>query len=164
MKVTPSQTKNVLKSAMLFSLMLIFFASCKSQKAVVDTEPEQPEVVEPEPEPQPEPEPEEPKDVRSAPEPTLDNKLNNYFAAISGASSTSTANSNIQEALRLFDSGSAPVLIIIYAADGTEDFDEPTDITKYLNYIKDTGNNVHRVKEVVKAPNGKIKELVLVKK
>lgn len=164
MKVTPSQTKTVLKSALLFSLMLIFIASCKSQKAVLDTEPEQPEVVEPEPEPEPQPEPEEPKDVRTAPEPTLDNKLNNYFAAIAGASSTSTANSNIQEALRLFDDGGAPVLIIIYAADGTEDYDEPTDITKYLNYIKDTGNNVHRVKEVVKAPNGKIKELVLVKK
>ena len=155
-----------IKSLALFAMLLVFLASCKSQKAVVDTQPEEPEVIE-EPTPTPTPEPEvkeEPKDVRSAPEPTLDMRLNNYFAAIASASSTDVANRNIREALGLFSSGNAPVLIIIYAANGSEDFDEPTDISKYLNYIKDTGNNVHRVKEVVRDPSGKIKELVLVKK
>ncbi len=145
----------------LFAVTLVFLASCKSQKAVVDTQPEP--VEEPAPTPEPEPEP-EPVDVREAPAPALDARMNNYFAAIANASSTEIANRNIREALGLFSNGSAPVLIIFYSASGTEDFDEPTDITKYLNYIKDTGNNVHRVKEVVKAPNGKIKELVLVKK
>lgn len=150
----------------LFAVLLVFLASCKSQKAVVDTQPEA-ETEEPTPTPEPEPEPEpdpEPEDVREAPEPTLDNRMNNYFEAIAEASNTDTANRNIREALGLFNTPDAPVLIIIYAADGTEDYDEPTDITKYLNYIKDTGNNVHRVKEVVRGPNGKIKELVLVKK
>ncbi|WP_420387696.1 nucleoid-structuring protein H-NS [Roseivirga sp.] len=154
-----------IKSFALFAVLVLFLASCKSQKAVVDTQPE-PEVEEPTPTPEPEPEPEveEPKDVRSAPEPTLDTRINNYFAAIANASSTDVANRNIREALGLFNNGNAPVLIIIYSANGTEDYDEPTDITKYLNYIKDTGNNVHRVMEVVRDPNGKIKELVLVKK
>lgn len=155
-----------IKSLTLFALLLVFLVSCKSQKAVVDAQPEEPEVVEePTPTPEPEPEPElEPKDVRSAPEPTLDMRLNNYFSAIANANSTDVANRNIREAMGLFSNSTAPVLIIIYAANGSEDFDEPTDITKYLNYIKDTGNNVHRVKEVVRDPNGKIKELVLVKK
>ena len=154
-----------IKSLALFALLVLFLASCKSQKAVVDTQPE-PEVIE-EPTPTPAPKPEvkeEPKDVRSAPEPTLDSRLNNYFAAIASAGSTDVANRNIREALGLFNNGTAPVLIIIYSASGAEDYDEPTDITKYLNYIKDTGNNVHKVKEVVKDPSGKIKELVLVKK
>lgn len=153
-----------IKTLSLLTVLLVFLASCKSQKAVVDTQLEEPEVVE-EPTPTPEPEvKEEPKDIRSAPEPTLDMRLNNYFAAIAGASSIDVANRNIREALGLFSSGNAPVLIIIYAANGSEDFDEPTDISKYLNYIKDTGNNVHKVKEVVRDPSGKIKELVLVKK
>lgn len=152
------------KSLALFAILVLVLASCKSQKAVVDTQPEPEPVEEPTPTPEPEPEPEEPKDVRSAPEPTLDSRLNNYFAAIASASSNDVANRNIREALGLFDSGNAPVLIIIYAANGTEDYDEPTDITKYLNYIKDTGNNVHKVMEVVRGPSGKIKELVLVKK
>lgn len=156
-----------LKTLALFALLLVFLASCKSQKAALDTQQapdlEQPTTPDPEPEPETKPDP-VPKDERSAPEPALDTRLNNYFAAIAGANNTSIANRNIQEALGLFSAENAPVLIIIYAANGTEDYDEPTDIGKYLNYIKDTGNNVHKVKEVVKAPNGKIKELVLVKK
>lgn len=153
-----------IKSLALFAILVLVLVSCKSQKAVVDTQPEPEPVEEPTPTPEPDPVPEEPKDVRSAPEPTLDSRLNNYFAVIASASSNDVANRNIREALGLFDSGSAPVLIIIYSANGTEDYDEPTDITKYLNYIKDTGNNVHKVLEVVKSPSGKIKELVLVKK
>lgn len=153
-----------IKTLSLLTVLLVFLASCKSQKAVVDTQLEEPEVVK-EPTTTPEPEvKEEPKDIRSAPEPTLDMRLNNYFAAIAGASSIDVANRNISEALGLFSSENAPVLIIVYAANGSEDFDEPTDISKYLNYIKDTGNNVHKVKEVVRDPSGKIKELVLVKK
>lgn len=154
------------KTLTLLALFLALLGSCKSQKAVIDQQPEQPEVKE-EPETpavKEEPKKEEPKDVRSAPEAALDTRLNNYFAAIANASSNDVANRNIREALGLFSNGNAPVLIVFYAANGAEDFDEPTDITKYLNYIKDTGNNVHRVKEVVRDPSGKIKELVLVKK
>ena len=155
-----------IRNLALLALLLVFVASCKSQKAVVDATPDEPEVEQPapKPDPKPEPEPEPKKDVRSAPEPSLDTRLNNYFEAIANASSTDVANRNIREALGLFNSGNAPVLIIFYQANGAEDYDEPTDITKYLNYIKDTGNNVHKVKEVVRDPSGKIKELVLVRK
>jgi len=159
------QMNKSIKSLALFMVLVLVLASCKSKKALVDAQPEPEPMEEPAPtlELEPEPEP-EPRDVRSAPEATLDTRLNNYFAAIASASSNDVANRNIREALGLFSNGTAPVLIIIYAANGTEDYDEPTDITKYLNYIKDTGNNVHRVKEVVRDPSGKIKELVLVKK
>ena len=113
-----------IRNLALLALLLVFVASCKSQKAVVDATPDEPEVEQPapKPDPKPEPEPEPKKDVRSAPEPSLDMRLNNYFEAIANASSTDVANRNIREALGLFNSGNAPVLIIFYQANGAEDY------------------------------------------
>jgi len=95
--------------------------------------------------------------------PSTSDRLHGYFSNIANATSTATANREIREALGLFTNGNAPVLIIFYRADGSEDYDEPTSIEKYLNYLKDTGNNEAKVEEMVTAENGKIKELVLVK-
>ena len=141
-------------------------ASCKSKKAVADlgqqTPVEETPVVE---EPEPEPEVVKKPEVKapSAKE-RLTSSLNSYFSGIANASSTNSANRSIQEALRMFGGSDAPVLIIFYAANGQEDFDEPTTISKYLNYLKDQGKNPHKVKELVLDAQGKVKELVLVKK
>ncbi|MEP0984691.1 nucleoid-structuring protein H-NS [Ekhidna sp.] len=143
--------------------MVIGFSSCKNQKKLADLSDPQEEKAEMENEmeeetPAPTDEPEERVVVK---EPTKEAKLNNYFAAISKASTTASANASIQEALTMFSNSEAPVLIVIYKEGGNPSYDEPTTITKYLNYLKDTKNNKARVEEVVYDSNGKIKELVL---
>lgn len=164
MKIKNISLFNSLKGLAFVGGIILMTASCKSQKAVADVAPEEPEpvvVVEPEPEPEPAPvvKPKEP-----SAEERITSSLNSYFAGIANASSTSAANRSIGEALRMFGSSDAPVLIIFYSANGQEDFDEPTTISKYLNYLKDQGKNPHKVKELVLDAQGKVKELVLVKK
>lgn len=165
MKIKNTLRFNSLKGLAFMGLIILMTASCKSQKAVADVTPEEPEpvvVVEPTPEPEPEPEPVKPKEPSA--EERITGSLNSYFSGIANASSTSAANRSIQEAVGMFGSSDAPVLIIFYAANGQEDFDEPTTISKYLNYLKDQGKNPHKVKELVLDAQGKVKELVLVKK
>ena len=50
-------------------------------------------------------------------------KLNNYFDAIASASSTTAANNSINEALSMFSTPDAPLLIIFYEANGKESYD-----------------------------------------
>jgi hypothetical protein len=89
--------------------------------------------------------------------------LNGYFNSISNAKSVNEANMLINEALKLFSSPDAPVLIIISkTADGV-DYDRPTTIKNYLNYLKDTKNNINSVEKITTDANGKIKELELIK-
>ncbi|MFT7030164.1 MAG: hypothetical protein ACJA2C_001559 [Marinoscillum sp.] len=94
--------------------------------------------------------------------PSKTEKLENYFIAIATGTDAS-ANANINEAIGLFSNQAATVLIIIYNADGTTDYDEPTTIRKYLEYLKDTKNNSAKVEEMVLDEKGMIKELVLKK-
>lgn len=89
--------------------------------------------------------------------------LSDYFASISRAASTSEANMFINEALGLFSTPEAPVLIIIYKSGTVVDYDEPTTIKKYLNYLKDTKNNINKVDKISYDEKGKIKELELYK-
>ncbi|MFY0591156.1 nucleoid-structuring protein H-NS [Roseivirga sp.] len=166
MKIENTPLIKSLKGLAFIGLVMLMTASCKSKKAVADLQPEtpEPEVVDtPAPEPEPEPQP-QPKVEEPSAEEVLTNRLNSYFSGIANASSISAANNNINEATRLFSNGDAPVLIIFYAANGQEDFDEPTTISKYLNYVKDQGKNPHKVKEMVLDAQGRVKELVLVKK
>lgn len=102
--------------------------------------------------------------IRTTPKkPSIEVQLSSYFNAISGANSTAAANSNISEALDLFSDTDAPVLIVIYRDGARPAYDEPTTISKYLNYLKDTKNNKAKVEEIVYDENGLIKELVLKK-
>lgn len=163
MKTHTKNMKSIFKVALLCCVLMIALSSCKSQKAVVDAN-QTPEVID-EPMPEPQPEPEVKKEPETKPAtPAMDFRLNNYFGQIANASSISVANNNIREALGMFSTGDAPVLVIFYKANGVEDFDEPTTITKYLNYLKDVKANPHKVKEMVLDDQGRIKELVLVKK
>ena len=49
-------------------------------------------------------------------------------------------------------------------AGGEPDYDEPTKIGKYLNYLKDQKKNLNKVYNTEKDNNGKIKLLELIRK
>lgn len=89
--------------------------------------------------------------------------LSDYFSSIANASSTSEANMFINDAMGLFSSPDSPVLIIISKSEGIVDYDRPTTIKNYLNYLKDTKNNINKIEKIVYDDRGKIKELELLK-
>lgn len=149
---------------MLLAVLLI--ASCKSNKKVTDlsnkdaqqqttTAPETTVTVE-----------EKPLTTPKAKEPTLAERqltLTNYFNAIANASSTTSANNSINEALAMFSSSNIPVLIIIHKDGDMVDYDKPTVIKDYLNYLKDQKKNINRIETMELDSNGKIKSLELIR-
>ncbi|MEL7534800.1 MAG: hypothetical protein AAFN10_26080 [Bacteroidota bacterium] len=90
-------------------------------------------------------------------------RVDQLFGDISNAGNEAIANAKIDEMMRMFSSERTPVLIVISQSGSTLDYDRPTTIRKYLNYLKDTGNNTNRVRNVVLDANGRIKELELIK-
>ncbi|WKN41048.1 hypothetical protein [Tunicatimonas pelagia] len=96
--------------------------------------------------------------------PTSESDLNNLFRNVAGARNTGDANAQIRNAIDMFASSETPVLIIISQSGGQTDYDEPTTISKYLNYLKDTKNSPDEVYNMVFDANGKIKELELIKR
>jgi predicted acyl esterase len=92
------------------------------------------------------------------------NVLERNFASICNAASTAQANRIINETLNLFESNNAPVLIIISQAGGFNDYDRPTTIENYLNYLKDQKVNRNKVYNLKTNDNGKITEVELIKK
>ncbi|MBN1251274.1 MAG: hypothetical protein JXR51_09540 [Bacteroidales bacterium] len=92
-----------------------------------------------------------------------ENKLKKYFDEIANASSETDADNKINQALQMFSSASSNVLIIISENDNMKDYDKPTNISKYLNYLKDTKTNVNIVNEIKFDENNKIKTLILKK-
>lgn len=90
--------------------------------------------------------------------------IENQFMAIAGAPDVMTANEKISRALSLFASPDVPVLIIISQAGGFNDYDRPTTIQKYLNYLKDQKTYNNAIEQVKYDGSGKITELELIKK
>ena len=90
--------------------------------------------------------------------------LGRNFSSIANAGSVSQANRVINETLGLFESPNVPVLIIIKQNAGFNDYDRPTTIEKYLNYLKDQKISPNKVHEIKYNANGKINELELIKK
>jgi hypothetical protein len=90
-------------------------------------------------------------------------KLEQYFNAIGGANSVASANNSINEALSLFSSGDAPVLIVISESGGQKDYDRPTTIKEYLNYLKDQKKRADKIGNLQFDSSGKITEVELVK-
>jgi hypothetical protein len=97
------------------------------------------------------------------PEAAATTALTTYFASIAGATSVSQANMQIAEALKMFSSPDVPVLVIISKENNVVDYDKPTTIKAYLNYLKDTKNNINKVDKITLDSTGKIKELELLK-
>lgn len=90
--------------------------------------------------------------------------LESQFMAIAGAPDMAAANDKIARTISLFASPDAPVLIIISQDGGFNDYDRPTTIGKYLDYLKDQKVYNNRVEQVKYDSNGKITELELIKK
>ena len=95
---------------------------------------------------------------------TAKDQLLDHFQSISNAGSSSLANIRIDRALEMFSSDNAPVLIVISDVGGRREYDRPTTIKKYLNYLKDQGKNADYIDQVIMDNNGKIKELELIKR
>jgi len=90
-------------------------------------------------------------------------KLEQYFAAIGNATSVDAANNSINEALGLFSSPDTPVLIVIHEAAGQKDYDRPTNIRDYLNYLKDQKKRADKIGTLKFDTAGKITEVELIK-
>lgn len=90
--------------------------------------------------------------------------LEDYFAIIAGAPDANSANSTIKDVLKQFASPDVPVLIIIYHVGDIIDYDAPTTIEKYLNYLKDKKEVNVRINDIKYDNNNKITELELIKK
>ena len=95
---------------------------------------------------------------------TLKQRVLGLMNGVADASSISGANQLINENLNLFTSPDALVLIIISKSGEIKDYDEPTTIMKYLNYVKDQKNNPNKVFDLVLDESGKIKEVELIRK
>jgi ribosome-binding ATPase YchF (GTP1/OBG family) len=97
----------------------------------------------------------------------LKTKLETNFQSIADAGKSGNltqAAALIKSTLPLFASDDTPVLIII-AKDGTLiDYDKPTTIQRYLNFLKDQKTSRNNVDSYLLDNNGKIKELDLIKK
>ena len=90
--------------------------------------------------------------------------LGRNLNSIANAGSASQANRVINETLEMFESPNTPVLLIIKQNAGFNDYDRPTTIEKYLNYVKDQKKASEKVHEIKYNANGKINELELIKK
>ena len=151
--------KRNLKFPMTRSLTVLLFVllamgACKSKKQVVEAPPAPEPVEEPAPEPKPEP-------PKPSAEEVAVGKLESYFNAIVNASNVQSANNTIREALGMFSNGDVPVLIVIHEESGMKDYDEPTTIDRYLNYLKDTKKNLNFISDIRMDGSGKVTELEL---
>lgn len=90
--------------------------------------------------------------------------INLSLDAVAGAGDVATANIRIREALSAFAGDDVPVLILISREGETKDYDRPTTIRKYLEFIKDQKKSPNKVLNAVFDNAGKIKELELIKK
>jgi hypothetical protein len=90
-------------------------------------------------------------------------KLDLFFNAIANSGNVNGANNSINEALALFTSPDTPVLIVISEENGQKDYDRPTTIRNYLNYLKDLKKNPNKISNLQFDSSGKITELELTK-
>lgn len=148
---------SVRKTLFLALFAMLAMGACKSKKKAVAPAPApapQEEVVKPTPTPAPE---------RSAEEVAAE-KLENYFNAVAAAGNPNSANQTIQETLGMFSNQETPVLIVIHEENGVKDYDEPTTIKKYLDYLKDTKKNLNYISDIRMDGSGKVSELELRRK
>jgi len=87
--------------------------------------------------------------------------LADYFNMIANAKDVATANKYIKEALDLFESPDAAVLIRL---NNYGDYDRPTTAVNYLNYLKDQKRVTVNVDNIKYNEENKITELELIKK
>lgn len=97
----------------------------------------------------------------------LKSQLESAFQSVVEASKSGNAsqvNAVIARTLKLFSSDDAPVLIIISREGNIVDYDKPTTIKRYLNFLNDQKVNRNAIDSYQLDTDGKIKELDLIKK
>ena len=94
----------------------------------------------------------------------MSSTLSDLFNGIANAPNRLSAESKIDKALEHFESGDVTVLRIVYQDGNTVDYDEPTTIKEYLNYLKDQKKNPNTIENIKFNSNGKVTELELEKK
>ncbi|SIN81098.1 hypothetical protein SAMN05444394_2015 [Algoriphagus halophilus] len=144
------------RSLIIALVGLLALGACKSKKKAVEPAPAPAPVETVEQAPPPPP-------VASAEEVAAE-KLENYFNSVASSGSASMANQSIQETLSMFSNQETPVLIVIHEENGIKDYDEPTTIKKYLEYLKDTKKNLNFISDIRLDANGKVSELELRRK
>jgi len=101
------------------------------------------------------------------PEPVVDplasqkSSLQERLEQIAFASSVDVANQMIGELLPKFASEEIPVLTVVYKSNGDKDYDRPTTIGAYLNYLKDQKRMPHSVMDIRLNAQNKITEVEL---
>ena len=90
--------------------------------------------------------------------------IDNQLGSIAGAGSVDEANMLINTALTQYATPDIPVLIIISQSGGFNDYDRPTTISKFLNYLKDKKQYKYKVESVKRDGLGKITEMELIVK
>lgn len=148
---------SVNRSLVIALVAMLAMGACKSKKKAAQ-QPAPPAPVEQVQQPAPPPVPE------SSAEELAAEKLENYFNSVAAAGNASIANQTIQEALGMFSNQETPVLIVIHEENGIKDYDEPTTIKKYLEYLKDTKKNLNYISDIRLDANGKVSELELRRK
>ncbi|MDA3905052.1 MAG: hypothetical protein PF484_03140 [Bacteroidales bacterium] len=94
----------------------------------------------------------------------LDN-INAHFISIAQAENDLEANLRIQQTLTYYASPNVPVLLIINIyGDSQKDYDKPTTIEHYLNYLKDVKTYSRQIESIKLDVNHKIIEIELIKK
>lgn len=94
-------------------------------------------------------------------------QLETAFTTIANAAQTGNltqADNTIAKTLQFFSSDDVPVLIIISREGSMVDYDKPTTIRRYLNFLKDTKASKNDIDAIMTDANGKIKGLDLIKK
>jgi hypothetical protein len=107
------------------------------------------------------------ENMRNKPNIPLKDQLETSFQSIANAGKSGNAaqaSSIIKNTLGLFSSDDVPVLIIIFREGSTVDYDKPTTIKRYLNYLMDQKSNPNSVDNYSLDGEGKIKNLELIKK
>jgi len=144
----------------LILIMVVFLAlgACKSKKKIVAPPAAPTEVIQ---EVAP---PAAPVEVKRSAEELAAENLENAFNSIANASNVNAANQSIQQTMAMFSNQETPVLIVIHEENGIKDYDEPTTIKKYLEYLKDTKKNLNYIVDIRLDANGKVSELELRRK
>jgi len=96
----------------------------------------------------------------------LKTQLWNSFQGIADAAKAGNltqADNTIKNTLQYFSSTDVPVLIIISREAGIVDYDKPTTIGRYLQFIKDQKSNRNAIEAMQLDGSGRIKELDLIK-
>lgn len=89
-------------------------------------------------------------------------KIEEYFGKVSAATNIESANAAIDQAMNLFSSPDAPVLIIIKKTGDIIDYDKPTTARQYFDFMKDQKKAFNKVEKLEMDGNGKIKEMILI--